>query len=88
MTQHTECRRYTASEAIQRLVDWVQNLDTDDLARAISVNVEPWGVGCQPVPVVVTDDMGDGEESAPYLSGKRLRVVFVEDTSDCGGMAG
>lgn len=88
---HSECRRYSVTEAHERLIDWVRNLDTDELARAISVHIEPWGqsgVAVGPVPVVVFDDQGGDDDSAPYLGGKRMRVVFVEDTSDCGGMAG
>lgn len=80
-TMHTECNRYSSTEAIERLVDWVRNLDTDGLAKAMSECVEPWGKGCQPVPVVVFDDQGGDDESAPYVEGKRLRVVYVLDDS-------
>jgi hypothetical protein len=85
---HTECRRYSVTEAHERLVDWVRNLDTDELARAMSEHIEPCTPQGQPLPVVVFDDMGGDDDSAPYLGGKRMRVVFVEDTADCGGMAG
>jgi hypothetical protein len=88
MAQHTECKRYSVTEAHERLVDWVRNMDTDELARAISEHLEPWDKCCQPIAVVVFDDQGGDDDSAPYLGGKRMRVVFVEDTSDCGGMAG
>ena len=69
--------RYSATEAIERLVDWVRNLDTDELAKAVSQHAPPRYT--ERTPVVVFDDMGGDEESAPYLEGKRLKVIYVLD---------
>lgn len=74
---HTECVRMSVTEAHERLVDWIRNLDTDELARAVSEHAPPRH--CDPTPVQVFDDMGGDDDSAPYLDGKRLRTVFVED---------
>lgn len=86
MATHTDCVRYSATEAIERLVDWIRNMDTDELARAVSEHAPPRY--CDPTPVVVFDDCGGDDDSAPYLGGRRLKMVYVDDDSDCRGAAG
>jgi hypothetical protein len=60
-------------------------MDTDELARAVSQHAPPRHV--EPIPVVVFDDCGGDDDSAPYVEGRRLKVVYVDDSSDCYGAA-
>jgi hypothetical protein len=65
----------SVTEAHERLADWIRNMDTDELARAVSEHAPPRH--CDPTPVQVFDDCGGDDDSAPYLAGKRMRAVFV-----------
>jgi hypothetical protein len=71
---HTQCHRFSSTEAIERLVDWVRNLDTDGLARVVSQHAPLWG---NQIPVIVFDDCGGDDDSAPYFQGTRMQVVYM-----------
>ncbi len=76
-----DCFRLSATEAIDRLRDWVTNLDVDELARMVSECCPHLGRSANS-PVVVFDDMGGADDSAPYLGGRRGRWAFVPEQPD------
>lgn len=68
--------RLCVDDAMDRLRDWVANLDLDELARVISEHCHPRGADGGAV--VVFDNYSD-EESAPYMDGRRCRWVCVPE---------
>lgn len=75
-----DCQRLSVTEAIDRLRDWVINLDIDGLARMVSEHCPPQM--SDGGPVVVFDDQGGDDDSAPYMDGRRCRWVCVPESPD------
>lgn len=72
--------RLSVTEAVDRLRDWIHCLDIDGLAQFVSEHCPPQGADGGPV--VVFDDCGGDEDSAPYIDGRRCRWVCVPELPD------
>lgn len=61
--------RVTVDEALERLIDHVQGMDCDDLARFLSDRCLDG--------IVVVADRDSGDESEPFKDGRRMRVEYI-----------
>lgn len=74
MIPASHAHRMSYSEARERMASWLNCLDTDGMAMAVSIHSPP---GETEAPIIVFDDEGCDCDSDGYLNGKRFTTVLV-----------